>query len=466
MTPVVLGLLHGLGLATLAVVIGGLVLEQAILPARLPGLAVSHARLRSSVTWCLVLLLLATVAEMILRTQAMSRAPLAAAVAQLPEVVARTHVGAIAATRAGMITLAGLLSLATAPPFRVLCLLIALGAALTITLTGHAAAWGDVTASVAVDWVHTVAASAWTGGLFGLVLAVLPRQAAVPQAALGVIGRRFSRLAGLCLLCVVATGVFNAWTQLGAVSRLWTTAYGQLLLVKVALVVTVAGLGAMNRYLVLPHLEGGRVGRGFGARLFRVMRLLIRWRGPRARVAAAPARLSRYVAGEAAIVLAVFACTAALGEVTPGRHTAFERRPASHVTNITPSQSSSDSPRIRGTVTPPAGDAARGRSVFVRLRCFTCHAIPDVGMPVPSQPAPDLASAARHHPGYLVESIVNPNARILDGPGYADARGLSTMPDYGEKMTVRELVDLVAYLKSLDEGAEPSRETITPPSAR
>ena len=68
-----------------------------------------------------------------------------------------------------------------------------------------------------------------------------------------------------------------------------------------------------------------------------------------------------------------------------------------------------------------------------------------------------LTGVGRYHPGYLVESIMNPNAKIVDGPGYTDDRGLSTMPDYREHLTVSELIDLVAYLKSLGGGPEPAR---------
>ena len=461
MTLVALGLLRGISLVALATVIGGLVLEWAALSVRIHELGTSRARLRSTITGCLVLLALATMAELVFRTQAMSRAPLATAVVQVPEVVARTHVGAVLAARTGMLVLGVLLSLTAWPALRALCLPIALGSALTMSLTGHAADWGDVTTSVAIDWAHAVAASVWTGGLFALALAVLPAHGRLPPAVLGLIGRRFSRIAGCCLLAVVATGIANAWTQLGTIARLWTTTYGQLLLLKVALVAVVASLGAVNRYHVLPRLAGGRAGRGVGARLFRVFRLLIRRPGRRLRMEAAPARLFRFVAGEAMVVLAIFACTAALGEVSPGRHTAFERRPASHITNITPSPRSGEAARIAGTVTTPPGDAIRGRAIFMRLRCFVCHAVPDDRMPTPSKPGPNLAGAARHHPGYLVESIVNPNAKIVDGPGYTDDRGLSTMPDYGAQMTVRDLVDLVAFLKSLDESADPGR----PPSA-
>jgi uncharacterized protein involved in high-affinity Fe2+ transport len=55
-----------------------------------------------------------------------------------------------------------------------------------------------------------------------------------------------------------------------------------------------------------------------------------------------------------------------------------------------------------------------------------------------------------HHPvEYFAESILNPNAIIITGPGYTDADGLSIMPDYRDSLTVAELIDLVAYLKSL-----------------
>ena len=50
---------------------------------------------------------------------------------------------------------------------------------------------------------------------------------------------------------------------------------------------------------------------------------------------------------------------------------------------------------------------------------------------------------------YLTESILNPNAVIVIGQGYTGPDGLSIMPDYRESLTASELIDLVAYLKSL-----------------
>jgi len=67
----------------------------------------------------------------------------------------------------------------------------------------------------------------------------------------------------------------------------------------------------------------------------------------------------------------------------------------------------------------------------------------------PTRPEPELTGIGRHDPGYLVESIMNPDAMIVDGSGYTDAQGLSVMPDYRERLTVSDLIDLVAYLKNL-----------------
>ena len=441
------GLVHGLGLASQAAVLGGLVLERLIIPADVPELTVARARLRHWITACLLLLVLTTIGELVMRTQAMSRAPLAVAVVTLPTVIAHTHLGLVLTIRSAVLVLAVLLSLVQAAALRALCLLVTLGVALTASLTGHAAAWGDLTVNTAVDWLHAVAASAWAGGLFGLAGVVWRQQPPWPLAAVVVVARRFSRLAGVCLLVVVLTGSYNAWSQLGAVARLWTSPYGRVLLVKLLVVAVLVWLGAVNRYVLLPRLSRHRTTRGIGARLFRLGRLVILGPTRGAQEVLPPVQLAVYVAWEALLALAVFACTAALSEATPGRHTAFERKLTTHVAPVQARSTSSASGV--GTVTPPPGDAARGRTVFVKLQCFTCHTVPGADVPAPSQPGPDLTEVGRRHPGYLVESILNPNAMIVDGPGYTDARGLSIMPEYRNELTVGELIDLVAYLKSL-----------------
>ena len=66
---------------------------------------------------------------------------------------------------------------------------------------------------------------------------------------------------------------------------------------------------------------------------------------------------------------------------------------------------------------------------------------------------PELTGMGGRHPtDYLVESILNPNAVIVEAPGFTGPDGLSKMPDYRDSMTVAQLIDLVAYLKSLTGG--------------
>lgn len=441
------GLLRGLGLTILAAVIGGLTLEQLIIPPEVSGLTSARGQLRRWLTVCLLLLLFTTLGDLVIRTLAMSRAPLTSLLVVLPDVVSRTHLGVILTVRITGLGLAVLLSLGQTRLLRTLCLLVVLGVALTISLTAHAADWGDLTVSTAVDWTHVVAASAWTGGLVGLAWVLFRHKPIWQSATLIVLTRRFSRLAGVCLLAVVLTGIYNAWVQLGAMSMLWTTTYGRVLSVKLLVVVALAGLGAINRYVILPRLSHERASRGGGARLFRVLRLIIFGPTRRANAVLPAAQLATYVAREALLGLAIFACTAALGESTPGRHTVFERTSPRHVP-ITQPRAHSTASR-GGTVTPPPGNADHGRAVFVALQCFTCHTVQDARDPAPSRPGPDLKGIGRRHPGYLVESIMNPNAIMVNGPGYGDPRGWSIMPDYRDQLTMGDLIDLVAYLQSL-----------------
>src|SRR4030095_11256738 len=95
---------------------------------------------------------------------------------------------------------------------------------------------------------------------------------------------------------------------------------------------------------------------------------------------------------------------------------------------------------------------ALGREVFGRLGCFACHRVKGERFPAPTGRGPDLTGMGHHHPpGYLLESVLNPDAVIVEGPGYTDARGRSTMPELAPGLTVAELLDLVAYLRTLSD---------------
>jgi L-cysteine S-thiosulfotransferase len=101
---------------------------------------------------------------------------------------------------------------------------------------------------------------------------------------------------------------------------------------------------------------------------------------------------------------------------------------------------------------PKGGDPARGREVFVKLECFTCHEVKGESLPAPDpdKVGPELSvMAAAHSPEYHAESIINPNAVIDKGKGYEGPDGSSKMPSYNDDLTVQELLDLVAYLVGL-----------------
>lgn len=142
-------------------------------------------------------------------------------------------------------------------PMWVMAIAIAL-IALTRSETGHPADHGDFTLAVWIDWLHIVAAGTWVGSLFGMTLAVFPRLRREGKRSLenaAAMFQRLSTLSGIALAVLVACGIFNATKQLGSFEALWTSRYGIILDVKLALVLTMIAIGAHNRYVKLPRLR-------------------------------------------------------------------------------------------------------------------------------------------------------------------------------------------------------------------
>ena len=108
------------------------------------------------------------------------------------------------------------------------------------------------------DAVHLLAAGVWLGGL--VPLAVLLRRCALSAdpahltlARQSV--RRFSALALVCVSALIVTGAFNSWSLVGGFPQLFGTAYGKLLLGKLALLVPLLALGAANLLRIKPRLN-------------------------------------------------------------------------------------------------------------------------------------------------------------------------------------------------------------------
>ncbi|HUP47884.1 MAG TPA: c-type cytochrome [Thermoanaerobaculia bacterium] len=104
----------------------------------------------------------------------------------------------------------------------------------------------------------------------------------------------------------------------------------------------------------------------------------------------------------------------------------------------------------------PAGDPIAGKEVFVKMHCGDCHEIYGSDLPPPTIDPPVPAylggnQLAAPDEGYLVTAILDPSHEIA--PGWMEElmttpEGASRMPEYGDAMTARELVDLVAFLRS------------------
>jgi len=124
------------------------------------------------------------------------------------------------------------------------------------------------------DAVHLLAGAAWFGGLTFLVLTLLRRGKQRDPVALGGIVRRFSLVATVGVLAVTIAGATLGWSQVRAWRALTSTTYGRILMVKVALVIPIALIGAYNHFRLVPAIqEAAAKGRDAFRHLLRTVRL-------------------------------------------------------------------------------------------------------------------------------------------------------------------------------------------------
>src|SRR3954453_22701914 len=126
----------------------------------------------------------------------------------------------------------------------------------TLAWTGHAAAAGG--AQPLWDGLHACAASLWLGMLPPLFLvarrAWATRDGHWLQFA-GEAARRFATPGTVAVLILALSGVLNAATTIQSWEALRGTAYGQLVLAKIALFVVMLGLAATNRVVLTPRIR-------------------------------------------------------------------------------------------------------------------------------------------------------------------------------------------------------------------
>ena len=346
--------------------------------------------------------------------------------------------------------------------------------------SGHAAAVEPGTArALGVDGVHLLAAGVWVGGLppLLLLLRAAGREAgadARPHAV--VAARRFSRGALVCVLALLLTGTLNAATQVATVAGLVGTTYGRLLLVKLALLLPILALAAVNRRRHLPRLggDGATVGRP------------------------AMLRLARFVGWEAALALLLLVVVAVMSATPPARHEAPDWPFAFRLTTA----SLDDAPALRAralvgsqmavlglvgllvAVFVGAGRLALAGGALVVLAAGAGLALPALAVdaypttylrPAAPYQALSIATGAglyRTHcaachgatgagDGPAGRSLPRPPAD-LRAPHTAQhtagdlfwwiSQGISQMPAFDDRLTVEERWDLVNFLRALSSG--------------
>jgi putative copper resistance protein D len=131
------------------------------------------------------------------------------------------------------------------------------GVALARSNGGHPVDTGLFSLPVWVDWLHLLAISAWVGLVLVTTYVVMPRLIRVPGNDHGNSAsfvQSLSDASTYALIILFSTGAYNGWRGISTPANLLASAYGQVLLLKLALVLIAAALGGHNRFFEMPKL--------------------------------------------------------------------------------------------------------------------------------------------------------------------------------------------------------------------
>jgi copper transport protein len=123
-----------------------------------------------------------------------------------------------------------------------------------ISSQGHASQAPASLLQEIADLVHMGAAAIWIGGLLFTTLVIWRLPRAVPGGGAAIatdVLARFSQVALVAVGVVVLTGTIRSVGELSTPDQLWTTTYGQCILVKVALLAVAGAVALRNRRITL-----------------------------------------------------------------------------------------------------------------------------------------------------------------------------------------------------------------------
>jgi copper transport protein len=172
-----------------------------------------------------------------------------------------TRFGLASATQAALAVLAAATAMVASKTGNRRALLASLAivavAALAPGFWGHAGTSKLTPLAIARDWAHLLAVSSWVGGLAVLATFLLRPSEDID---ISTSAQRFSRLAGTAIAVVFITGAVNAAMRIRTPGDLFSTSWGRLVLVKLALFAGIGALGWRNRNKMLPMIDRGVAG--------------------------------------------------------------------------------------------------------------------------------------------------------------------------------------------------------------
>jgi copper transport protein len=142
-------------------------------------------------------------------------------------------------------------------------------------LAGHAAQTDPRWLSLGLDWIHLLAGSFWIGGLVGL-LVLGWRLGKLKVPALTIAVPRFSKLAFVSVIVLVASGIGSALQHFPTLGSLWDTSYGKALVLKLIFLAGTIAIAAVNFTRTAPRFVRAASGvPGAGSSAAGLLRILV-----------------------------------------------------------------------------------------------------------------------------------------------------------------------------------------------
>ncbi len=216
-------------------------------------------RLRQLLNWTIPVLFVSSCGLLWVRTADLADVPLLEAYPYLTRVISSSFYG-----ETWLYRISAILALALIWFFRARSrmrrwdLIPVMGATLvvviTVSATSHAGDTGIWSLPSMANAVHIWAGCTWGGAVISYLILLSAMKRAGLDQAITTSATGLSTIATIALIGTLATGLFNAWERLTQWSDLWQSTYGLTLLAKLSLVLIMMGIGATNRFIIIPDM--------------------------------------------------------------------------------------------------------------------------------------------------------------------------------------------------------------------